>query len=965
MQEGASEAKHTIAVLSPDYLGSGFCQAEWEAAFAQDPTGKKGALVPVRVRKCDPRGLLLRIVYIDLLGIGETAARNELLAGVGQDRATPTTAPTFPGITERSVPDKPDFPGALPPIWNVPHNRNPNFTGREKELAKIRDALAQGGTMALVQPIHGLGGVGKTQLALEYVYRHAAEYELVWWVRAEEPVTLAADYAALAGKLGLPEAGAEEQDAVVAAVRDSLARRNDWLLVFDNARDPEDIRGYLPPAGGRVLVTSRNPSWRRFGIPLPVKVMQPKEAVAFLLRRSGSEANRAARELADALGCLPLALAQAAAYVDESGASLSRYLELFRRRQTELLKRGKPGDYHDTVATTWDLAFQQVTEESAAAGELLQLCAFLAPDRIPLDMLTDGADSLPETVAAAVVDGIALDEAILVLRRLSLVERQDDSLSVHRLVQDVTRDRLPDAERVRWEACVAAMVGGAFPQDCEDVRTWEKCSRLLPHALTATDPSRREPDEVEETARLLNSLGVFLCVRAEYETAGPLLRRALAIREQALGPEHPDTLASVNSLGELLYNAGDYAGAKTLHRRALAVRERVLGTEHPDTLVSVSNLGELLYRSGDYTRAEPLHRRALETRERVLGPDHPDTLTSASNLGILLESTGDYAGAEPLYRRALAVNERVLGPDHPDTIGSVNNLGFLLFRTGDYTGAELLYRRALEASERVLGVEHPDTLVCVNYLGGLLSRTGDYAGAEPLFRRALAVRERVLGPEHPDTLVSVNNLGFLLSRMGDYAGAEPLLQRALATSERILGPEHPSTLGSVNNLGGLLCHMGNYAAAEPLLRRALAVRERVLGPEHPSTLVSLNNLAFLMVSTGDYTAAEPLLRRALAVRERVLGPEHPDTLVSVDYLTEFLSRTGDHTAAEPLMRRSVVAHRSLAKAMGGEHPEMQRAIRNYRRLLAEMGFRKSEIRKRVQEALEADPDAESSNDKAE
>jgi tetratricopeptide (TPR) repeat protein len=597
------------------------------------------------------------------------------------------------------VKDKPDFPGALPPIWNVPHNRNPNFTGREKELAKIHDALAQGGTMALVQPIHGLGGVGKTQLALEYVYRHAAEYELVWWVRAEEPVTLAADYAALAGKLGLPEAEGEEQDAVVAAVRDSLARRDDWLLVLDNARDPEEVRAYLPPNCGRVLVTSRNSSWRRFGIPLPVKVMPRKEAVAFLLKRSGSKDDGAAKELAEALGCLPLALAQAAAYVDESGTSLGHYLDLFRRRQTELLARGKPGDYHDTVATTWDLAFRQVAEESTAAVELLQLCAFFAPDRIPLNLITDGVELLPEALAAAVADEIALDEALVALRCFSLVELQDGAVSVHRLVQAVTRERLPDEDRPQRMASALALVGRAFPTDGDDPGNWEKCSRLLPHVLAVTEDQQDDRASAKERTRLLAALVLFLHSRGRYGEAMPLARCGLELSERVLGPERPDTLASVNGMAELLYSMGDYAGAEPLYRRALGARERVLGPDHPDTMESVNNLAVLLSRRGDHAGAEPLYRRALEASERVLGPEHPDTLGSVNNLAGLLEETGDCAGAEPLYRRAVAGFRRLgaaIGRKPPHLLKVTRSYRILLAKMD--LPEEEVRRRVQEAS---------------------------------------------------------------------------------------------------------------------------------------------------------------------------------------------------------------------------------------------------------------------------
>jgi len=359
MQRAATEAERTIAVFSPDYLGARFPQPEWAAAFAQDPTGVEGTLLPVRVRECKPRGLLAPIVYIDLVGLEEAAAHDALLAGVRRERAWPTAPPGFPGAIPRSVPQRPRFPGALPPIWNLPHLRNPNFTGRKDLLARLRQALTYGQPAALTQAIHGLGGVGKTQLAVEYAYRHADDYDLVWWVRAEEPAALAADYAALARPLDLPEKDEPDQRLVVQAVRRWLGQHDGWLLVFDNARRPEDLRPYLPPGGaGHVLVTSRDPHWRALASPLTVQVMERAESVAFLLKRTSQTDEAAAAELAEALGDLPLALAQAGAYVSQTGTTFPAYLDLFQTRRTELWEKERPPlDYPATVANTWDLAF--------------------------------------------------------------------------------------------------------------------------------------------------------------------------------------------------------------------------------------------------------------------------------------------------------------------------------------------------------------------------------------------------------------------------------------------------------------------------------------------------------------------------------------------------------------------------------------------------------------------------------
>jgi hypothetical protein len=370
MDRAAKVASRTIAVLSPDYLSALFTQPEWAAAFAQDPSGEKGLLLPVLVRPCDLKGLLSQIIYIDLLVLDKEVAREALIAGVEQGRGKPATAPGFPGAKPKK--EAPRFPGALPPIWNVPHARNPNFTGREEILQDLRKSLAAGQATALTA-LHGLGGVGKTQLALEYAYRQAPDYNLVWWLRADDPVALAGDYAALAKELDLPEKDAANQEDQVAAVRRWLSQNVKWLLIFDNAGKPQDLNSYLPKGGnGHVLITSRYAAWRGIAWALDVRVWERPEAVAFILKRTGQQDEAAAGELAQELGDLPLALEQAGAYIDECRCSISHYLELFRTMRRELLKKGKPSqDYRKTVATTWEISFQKLQEEAPAAAALL------------------------------------------------------------------------------------------------------------------------------------------------------------------------------------------------------------------------------------------------------------------------------------------------------------------------------------------------------------------------------------------------------------------------------------------------------------------------------------------------------------------------------------------------------------------------------------------------------------------
>ncbi|HEX6626095.1 MAG TPA: TIR domain-containing protein [Pyrinomonadaceae bacterium] len=282
MQRASKEAERVIAVLSPNYLSAEFTQPEWATAFARDPLGEKGLLLPVRVSECELEGLLPQIVYIDVVGLPEERAKDALLRGVKTERAKPVVKPPFPGAAQTLM-----FPGLLPPVWNVPHQRNPDFTGREDFLDELWATLTSGQPGEAVQAVHGPGGVGKSQVVLEYAYRHADKYRVVWWLRAEESSTLAADYASLYAKLELSPKDITDQSVMVNAVRERLTQKDDWLLIFDNARGADDVSAYIPqPCAGDVLITSRNPGWQAFARERLLQPLAADDAVNFLLKRT-------------------------------------------------------------------------------------------------------------------------------------------------------------------------------------------------------------------------------------------------------------------------------------------------------------------------------------------------------------------------------------------------------------------------------------------------------------------------------------------------------------------------------------------------------------------------------------------------------------------------------------------------------------------------------------------------------
>jgi tetratricopeptide (TPR) repeat protein len=769
----------------------------------------------------------------------------------------------------RRVP-RPDV-GVAPPA-------SEHFVGREAELRWLRQELARSRRIVL----SGLGGVGKTQLALRYLLRHRSRYRRgTFWLRGEEPAVFDGDLASLAEFLELPQRGQPDQEVVIAGVVRWLARHDRWLLVIDNldGEAVELVDRRLPSElPGHLLITSRHPLP---GSHLALEPLPLEAATDVLLRRVPHPDVAMAREVAARLDCLPLALEQASAYLEQTGEELATYAELLETNLARLLDEGKVANHPGSVVTTWDLSLQRIEERSAASADLLRLCAFLSPEAIPLSLLEQAAGALPAEsgLAAVIGDRVGLNQLISVLLDYSLLSREGDRLTLQRLVQVVVRDSLSEADPQPWASTAVRMLAAAFPTESEEPARWAECQELLPHALAAAEHAIQDAVEPVDTSSLLDRAATYERSRAEFSAARPLFERALAIAERVQGPNHPNTGASLNNLAILLQVQGKLADARPLFERALAIHEAAYGPDHPEVATDLNNLADLLQAQGELAAARPLLNRALAIRERVLGPDHPDTAISLNNLASLLQAQGKLADARPFFERALTIFERVLGPDHPETGTSLNNLARLLRDQGQLADARPLFERALAVRERVLGPDHPHTAISLDDLAGLLQAQGKLADARPLFERALAIRERVLGPDHPATATNLNNLARLLQEQGKRAAARPLFERALAIHEAAYGRDHPEVATDLNNLACLLQDQGKRAAARPLFERALAIEERVLGPDHPRTAQGLNNLASLLQAQGELADARPLFERALAICERALGPDHPTTVL--------------------------------------------------------------------------------------
>jgi tetratricopeptide (TPR) repeat protein len=737
-QEIESHQHHANVILllvSPTYLATDTCYNEMHWAWECEQRGEK-RVIPIILRaiSIEPGSKTFPFKTTQLLPTGGRPVTDWR----PRDKAFQDIVMGIRRILEQAAQQQREPASSL--IWNIPYTHNPFFTGRENLLQQLHANLTASKAAVLTQPqaISGLGGIGKTQTAVEYAHRHRDDYHCILWVNADTRNTIITSFLQLATLLKLPEREAQDQNLMIAAVKNWFTAHDGWLLIFDNADDLPIVEEFLPAGGrGHLLLTTRAHAPGTLANSLAVEQMDMQEAMLLLLRRARvlqpddlleqvSPADRVtAQAIAQEIDGLPLALDQAGAYIEETQCSLTSYLNQYRKRQHALLQRrgGTCKQHPEPVATTWSLSFEQVEQLNPIAADLLRFLSFLAPDAIPEQLVIEGASELGPTLQPLANDESLLDEAIAALARYSLVKRkrEDFTLTVHRLVQTVVKNNMDEQTQRQWAEYAIRAVNKAFP-DVADYRNWPLCQQFLPHAQTCATLIDQWQFAFSEAGRLCNQVGYYLQDRAQYAEAETFCQRAIALGEQTLGPEHPDLATSLNNLGGLYMNQGKYEEAEPLYQRAIAIDEKALGPEHPGLATDLNNLATLYRIQGKYKEAEPLFLRAIRIREKALGPEHPELATYMNNLALLYQTQGKYEEGEPLYRRALAIGEKALGPEHPSLAIRLNNLALLYRAQGKYEEAEPLYQRAIAIFEKVFGPTHPDTMTARKNYAELLKR---------------------------------------------------------------------------------------------------------------------------------------------------------------------------------------------------------------------------------------------------
>lgn len=654
------------------------------------------------------------------------------------------------------------------PFWSVPYRQNLFFTAREATLTRLHTTftatqIAPGLPVALA----GLGGVGKTQTALEYAYRYRQEYQIVAWVQAYSREVLEADLAALAMLFNLPEKQEQEQKKLMKAIRQWFSSLTRWLLIFDNVDDFHILDDILPsPARGHILLTTRSQATGILAQAIEVEAMTPEEGAYFLLRRAkrvplhtplsdiAEDDFRLAREISHALGGLPLALDQAGAYIEETACSLAHCLKLYKdQREVFLQRRGEYIDNHPaSVATTWSLAFEKIHHANPSAIELLHFLAFLAPDAIPQEIVTDGALEVGPLPAAFATEPLQFDRAIKDLRAFSLLKRNAEThmLTIHRLVQLVIRAQCePETQRL-WAEYAVRVLNRVFPDGT--FGTWPQCERLLSQALACIELIEQWHMMFQEAAQLLQRVGNYLRQRARYASIERFYQRAITILEHLYGEEHLEIASLLTSWGELYFYLGKPTLAEPCFQRALAIRKKLLVPTHAALAQSLHLLGMIYVDLEHYALAEDLYQQALAIREQAVDTGLSELAESLGELGYLYWRQEKYALAEPLFQRALALHEQSLGTEHPRVGVDLLNVAAVYRQQGRYYEAEHMYLRAISLWQRTQGPEDPDVAYAQSGLAKLYVMQERLIEATLLYQQAYIILQKALGPDHPKSV---------------------------------------------------------------------------------------------------------------------------------------------------------------------------------------------------------------------
>ena len=850
-------------------------------------------------------------------------------------------------------------------------NSSPLFVGRKDVLDKLWKTFIHYADSKLRYSclLWGTGGIGKTQICLKFVEEMSDRLSYVFWVDASsvESITMS-----LRGISSIFVAQASCLDGSVESVLQWMSGiQEEWLIVFDNADNPPvyEVEKFIPPGNrGNILITSRNRSMGRIvSSVIEIDEMEEADAITLLLKASGLDAsaehNRVAKSIVTELGCIPLAVDQAGAYIEAGRCSIDKYLQQFSlHRQTLMTDATFRGasNYNQTVYGTWDLSFKEIKKRASgqfSAGDvqaahaailILQICAFYHHDNISKDIFRSAAERSGKYVIDSEVTGklplaissldrtlLALDnnghwdefifgQGIAVLLSFSLMKRDKSSemLSVHPLVHCWSREQISKSEQQKMYEMGSIILSCAISRRLSSY-DYGLRRLIFPH-IKANESygsqmgltKKYYDDKWKNFIYLIREMG-------DLKHAEQLEVQMLDMRKKVLGAEHPHTLSSMANLANTYADRGNLDEAEQLQVQALNMRMKILGAEHPDTLLSMTYLGAIYALMGKQHKGEQLAVQVFNMKKKMLGADHRDTLKSMASLASTYAHNGKLCEAERLKVQVLDIRTKVLGAYHKDTLKSMASLANTYAHNGKWHKAEQLEVQVLKMRKKILGAEHKDTLESMANLANTYVHNGKLHKAELLNVQVLEMRKNILGAEHKDTLESMASLANTYAHNGKWHEAEPLNVQVLDMRKKVLGADHRNTLKSMASLANTYANNGKWHEAEQLEVQVLEMRKKILGAEHKDTIESMANLANTYSHNGKLHEAELLNFQVLEMRKNILGAEHKDTLESMASLANTYAHNGKWNEAEQL---EVQVLEISKRILGAEHKDTLRSM---------------------------------------
>ncbi|GAA1016830.1 hypothetical protein Aple_042830 [Acrocarpospora pleiomorpha] len=824
-------------------------------------------------------------------------------------------------------------PDRQPDIWERVPPRNPHFTGREDLLVKLRDGVGQ--VTAVVpegqpQALQGQGGVGKTQLAIEYAWRYRRHYDVVCWIPAEQRELVPASLAALAPQLKLPSSMGMGFEETAAAVKRALERGEPyrrWLVIFDNANQPADLEDYIPRGTGHVLITSRNTRWTNHGATLQVSVFDREESAAFLKKRVRREIkDELADTLAEKLGDLPLALEQAGALMFETAMSIEEYIELLDQQTTRLMAVNKAEGYPQSMAAAWGLSVHELRRRLPEAIDVLRCCAFFGPEPIPRDVFRRGTEADTPRIAPILADPLMLTRALSVLGRYALakIDSATRTITVHRLIQTLLREELNEKEQHDIRHEVHLLLAHSAPRDPEDNANWKSFEELVPHIVHSNLAECEQPN-VREFA--LNTVR-YLYLAGNYHLARGFVDEFIERWTERNGALHADVLVARKHLGNILRSLGMYSAAYENDHDTLDQMREVLGRNHSETLWATNSYGSTLRTRGEFHRSCELYEELLVSYQSLEQANPVSVYRVRHNLAIGYSLTSEYTKASDMLRallRDLSTARSGVGPRQ--VLGSYSGLSRAVRLCGDYSMAVDLGQDAFDYGKQQLSLDHHETLLAAKDLSIAKRRRGDVEEALELAEDTHTRLRQLLGEQHPDTMATAINLSNAYRMRGNLDKALELAQETVPRYAVVYDKDHPFTHACNGNLAVLYRLCGERARARSLNQASVDALVQRLGWPHDYTLTCAINLQSDLAALGETEEAVRFGREILGRLHALFGKDYFMSLACAANLSLDLRAVGAEEEAEAMLQDTLARYRAQD---GENHPDAELAARRVR-----------------------------------